>query len=153
MTSEWRKRGATESEQYRLLTNQLMHSAFGMDVEGYRRYKSLFAANHKLRDYMSDLELALTSLGETAAVALHQSRDSHGLDQLERDAREAGEIVAQTRQQIERRSGHPVIRGLSHRTDQPQQERMDHSPAKSELAERAEDMHNPSTCASLRTIA
>ena len=42
----------------RYLTNQLMQSAFGMDAEGYRRYKHLTAANPNLRDHMSGLELA-----------------------------------------------------------------------------------------------
>ena len=60
---------ALELENQRL-TNELMHGAFGMDVEGLRRYKRLTAANQHLRDHMSDLELALTALGETVAVTL-----------------------------------------------------------------------------------
>ena len=109
LTAEWYKRGVSDSEQFRGLTNRLMHSAFGMDVEAYRRYKNLTGLNQHLRDHMSDLELALTSLGETAAVALHQAHDSQGPQQLELDAKDAGEIVAQTRAEIERRSGRNVL--------------------------------------------
>ena len=80
-----------------------------MDVEGLRRYKRLNAANQHLRDHMTDLELALTTLGETVAVTLHRSRDSRGCAQLAADAKDASEIVAVTRTQIEQRSGRPVI--------------------------------------------
>ena len=38
LVSEWYRRGATDSEHFRELTNRLMQEAFGMDVETYRRY-------------------------------------------------------------------------------------------------------------------
>lgn len=110
LTGEWFKRGATESEQYRGLTNQLMESAFGMDVETYRRYKNLSRSGQNLRDHMNDLELVLTMLGETAAVALHRDRNSQGFDQLLADARDAGEIAARTKEDIEHRGGRRIVR-------------------------------------------
>jgi len=109
LVGEWYRRGVRESEQFRGLTNELMHGAFGMDVEGLRRYKRLNGASQHLRDHMSDLELALTALGETVAVTLHRSRDSRGCAQLAADAKDAGEIVAITRAQIEQRTGRPVM--------------------------------------------
>jgi hypothetical protein len=109
LTGEWFKRGASESEQYRALTNEMMRSAFGTDVEGLRRFKGLHPTRENLRDHMSDIELALTSLAETVAVNLHRTRDSHGVEQLAADAKDAGEIVAQTRQAIESRTGKPVV--------------------------------------------
>lgn len=108
LTSEWRRRGAVESDEYRALTNQIMESAFGMDVETYRQYKNL-PGRRNLRDHMSDLELVLTMLSETTATILHRERDSHGVDELQRDAKDAGEITAGTRKQIEDRTGHPVV--------------------------------------------
>ena len=93
-----------ESDQYRALTNAIMDGAFGMDVERLRRYKNLQRTNQNLRDYMSDLELVLTSLAETAAVALHRNRASHGYDELVGDAQEAGRIAGQARAQIEQGS-------------------------------------------------
>jgi len=158
LTGEWHQRGATESEDFRTLTNQLMQSAFGMDVENYRRYKNLRGSNQNLRDHMSDLELALTTLAETAAVALHQARDSQGRQQLEVDAAEAGEIVAQTRHQIEQRSGRAVVHPGNHLPG-----RLGNRPARkasrgrsrpaAELADKAGDMHNPSTPHKVRTVA
>ena len=115
LTGEWYKRGASESGAFRALTNQLMHSAFGMDVEGYRRYKNVRGAGQNLRDHMSDLELALTSLGETTAVALHQARNSRGFENLAADAKDAGEVVAMALAEIQRRGGRPVITPANNR--------------------------------------
>ena len=115
LTGEWYKRGATESEQYRALTNILVKGAFGMEVEEYRRHKNLFKTGENLRAHMSDLELALTALGETVAVALHRDHDSRGYEALEADARDAGEIVARTRDEIEARTGRPVVQSGNHR--------------------------------------
>ncbi|MDB5290332.1 MAG: hypothetical protein JWL69_1573 [Phycisphaerales bacterium] len=109
ITSEWRQRGAEQSDDYRALTNELLHSAFGMDVEGYRRYKNLLGSTANLRDHMTDLELALTSLGETTAVALHQARSTRGLDRLVSDVKDAGQVVARTLEEIERQTGGHVV--------------------------------------------
>jgi DNA-damage-inducible protein D len=115
LTGEWYKRGATESDQFRALTNTIMQVGFGMDVEGYRRHKGLFKTGENLRDHMSDLELALTALGETAAVALHRDRDSHEFGELLTDATDAGEIVARTRTEIEQRLERSIVEAGNHR--------------------------------------
>jgi DNA-damage-inducible protein D len=109
LTREWAKRGVSESEHYRTLTNDLMSAAFGMDVQGYRQAKNLAGPNQNLRDHMTDLELVLTLLAETTTANLHRDRDSHGFDQLDRDARDAGAIVAGTRAAIEHTGGRAII--------------------------------------------
>jgi len=58
-----------------------------------------------LRDQMTDLELALTTLAETTAAVLHRQRGSEGAEKLLGDVRDAGEIVASTIADIERRGG------------------------------------------------
>lgn len=78
-----------------------------MDVGQYRRYKNLHGSQ-KLRDHMSDLELALTTLGETAAVA-PQARESNSFSDLRADTEDAGRIVARTRKQVERLSNRSVV--------------------------------------------
>jgi len=115
LTGEWYKRGAKESDQFRSLTNTIMEAGFGLDVEAYRRHKNLFKTGENLRDHMTDLELALVALGETAAVALHQQRNSEGFEQLSADAKDAGEVVSRTRAEIERHTGHPVVESGNHR--------------------------------------
>jgi hypothetical protein len=110
LTGEWYRRGATESDQFRGLTNELFEGAFGMDVGNYRGYKGLDKPTQNLRDHMTDLELALTALGETAAVALHRQRNSEGYDALLIDAQNAGQVAKAARQQIEEFGGSVVSR-------------------------------------------
>ena len=115
LTGEWFKRGATDSDQYRALTNAIMKGAFGMEVEQYRQFKNLYKTGENLRDHMTDLELALTALGETVAVELHRDHDSRGFEQLEADVHAAGEVVARTKAEIETRIGRPVVQSGNHR--------------------------------------
>lgn len=166
LTSEWFRRGATEGEQFRDLTNRFMRRAFGMDVEKYRRYKNL-AGRQNLRDHMSDLELALTALGETAAVALHQARNSNSFSDLQADTEDAGRIVAWTRKQVERLSNRPIVNEKSHgnatgpaakrprrRHGAGDDKLPGHQPARaSELAEPGRDMQNPSPSHPARAVA
>ena len=82
---------------------------FGMDVNDFRRYKGLPAApGLNLRDHMTDLELALTSLAETTVAVLHRNRNSEGLKELLADVTDAGQIVAGTVSEIEKRGGRAV---------------------------------------------
>jgi hypothetical protein len=110
VVGEWYKRGAQDSEDFRRLTNALIQEAFGMDVEGYRQHKGLFGREN-LRDHMSDMELALVSLGETVGATLHRAHGSKSVDELEKDMTSAGHVVAETRERIERESGRAVIEG------------------------------------------
>ena len=87
-----------------MTTNAIMEGVFGMDVEHMRRYKNLAGTNRNLRDHMSDLELVLVALGETAAVTLGRNRGSQGVEELLADARDAGRIAGSARQQIEQGS-------------------------------------------------
>ena len=113
LTSEWYRRGVRESEEFRALTNEMMQAAFGMDVEAYRRYKGLFRTGQNLRDHMTELELALTTLSESTAVELARQRRSQGFDALLLDAKETGQIIARTRQAIEERTARPVVSAVN----------------------------------------
>jgi len=109
LTSEWAHRGIEQNDDYRRLTNELIQSAFGLDVEHYRNYKRLSDPSEHLRDHMSDLELALVTLAETTAAELHRRRESTGTAELESDVKDAGQIVAGTVSQIEKALGRSVV--------------------------------------------
>jgi DNA-damage-inducible protein D len=146
LAAEWLKRGVADSEQFRELTNGLMRGAFGMDVQSYRKYKGLGGRSAKLRDHMSDLELELTILGETAAAAIHHAHNSYGIDALRSDVDEAGKIVARTREQLEKSCGRPVATP-GNEVSQPGYLRL------AELAKTAKDMHNSPSPHPARTVA
>lgn len=46
-----------------------------------------------LRDHMSRMELVLTMLGEATAHDLHETRDSYGFTELQRDSHDAGTVA------------------------------------------------------------
>ena len=130
LTSEWYRRGVRDGDQFRALTNEMMASAFGLDVESYRRYKGLFRTGENLRDHMTDLELSLTALAETAAAELHRTRRSSGFDALLMDAKDSGRVVAQTRQAIEQQLGRSVVSAVNNLGDGNRRQR--HQPAQNE---------------------
>ena len=77
LTDEWKDRGAKEGMEFAILTNELSNGTFGMTVSVYKDYK-LLPSRANLRDHMTPIELALTSLSEATAVTFHRERDSQG---------------------------------------------------------------------------
>jgi len=109
LTDEWKNRGATTSEEYAILTNEIMQGAFDLKVDDYKQVKGL--ARENLRDHMNDIELILTMLAEATTTRLHRDRDSKGFVPLKKDAQEGGAVAGSTRRDIEKRTGKPVVTG------------------------------------------
>jgi hypothetical protein len=108
ITLEWRECGAQEGREFALLTDTLHRGTFDITTAQHKTVKSLKKRDN-LRDSMSIVELALTSLAEATATAMHREHDSQGLGQLRGDARQAGEVAGAARQDIETRLGRPVV--------------------------------------------
>ncbi len=109
LTDEWKDRGARDSLEFAILTNEIMHGTFDLKVEEYKQVKGLEREN--LRDHMTDIELILTMLGEATTTKLHRDRDSQGFDPLKKDAQDGGAVAGRTRKDIETQTGKPVISG------------------------------------------
>ena len=107
LTDEWNDRGARDSLEFAILTNEIMHGAFDLKVDEYKQVKGLEREN--LRDHMTDIELILTMLGEATTTKLHRDRDSQGFDPLKKDAQDGGAVAGRTRKDIETQTGKPVI--------------------------------------------
>ena len=105
--AEWEERGAKEGIEYAILTSEIVQATFGIGIQEHKAVKGVKREN--IRDHMTNRELILTMLGEATATALHQNRDTHGFDDLQGDAREAGHIAGNTRQDIEQRTGKRVV--------------------------------------------
>lgn len=71
LTDEWKNRGATSKSDYAILTNEIYKSGFGFSAKEYKEIKGL-QESQNLRDSMTNLELALTSLGEATATEIHK---------------------------------------------------------------------------------
>ena len=106
LTDEWSERGA-KSDDYALLTNEIMNGAFGLKVNEYKKVKGLEREN--LRDHMTDLELIITMLGEATTTTLSKERDSQGIPELKSDAQDGGAVAGRTRKDVERLTGAKVV--------------------------------------------
>jgi prophage antirepressor-like protein len=108
LTSEWKKRGVDETNEFALLTGILMARTFGVGVAEHRQIKSL-KRNHNLRDHMTDLELIFTMLGEKSTKEIAQVQDAQGFEENKRVARAGGDIAGNARRSLEREIGRPVV--------------------------------------------
>lgn len=107
LTDEWADRGANKSNDYAILTNDIMQGAFSLKVNEYKEIKGLEKEN--LRDHMSDLELIITMLGEATTTQITKQKNSTGLPELRSDAQDGGALAGRTRKDIEQQIGTKVI--------------------------------------------
>ncbi len=107
LTKQWQDRGASQSIEFAILTNEIMQGAFDMKVDDYKNLKSLDKEN--LRDHMNDIELILTMLAEATTTKIHKDRNSQGFPKLKKDAKDGGAVAGRTRKDIEKVSGRKVI--------------------------------------------
>lgn len=115
LTEEWQQRGAEEGRQFAALTDTLHRGTFDVGVREHQAIKHI-GRTHNLRDSMTRVELALSTLAEATAAELHQTRDSQGFEELRSDTQEAGEVGGAARRDIEARTGHPVVSGENYKT-------------------------------------
>lgn len=108
VTAEWHERGADDTREFAILTDILHRGTFDVTTAEHREIKGI-KGRANLRDNMTRLELALSTLAEATATELHQTRDTQGFLELQRDAGEAGEVAGSARQDIEARTGQRVV--------------------------------------------
>jgi len=107
LTDVWKESGITKDYEYGILTNEIYKSWSGMKASEYKVYKGL--RKESLRDNMTDIEVALTDLGEIATRELAKEHKPFGLEQNKRIARRGGNIAKITRDNLEKELGRPVI--------------------------------------------
>lgn len=107
ITTMWQERGA-QDVHYPLLTNVLVERTFGYTVKSYKVYKEI-PQSANLPDNMTPEELAFNILSKATAKTYHETRDSHGINALHRDAIDAGDTTRAARELIEDRTGVPIV--------------------------------------------
>ena len=108
LTDEWKERGISKGVEYAILTNEIYKSGFGVTAKEYKDIKGLHESEN-LRDSMTNIELALTNLGEATAVEFHKKNDSKGLKELKNDMSEAGTVINSAKKEIERKLERPIV--------------------------------------------
>ena len=108
LTDEWKERGVSIGKDYAILTNEIYKSGFGLTAKEYKNIKGLHDSQN-LRDSMTNIELALTNLGEATAVEFHRENDSKGLSQLKSDMNKAGNVLNKAKKEIENELRRPIV--------------------------------------------
>lgn len=107
LTDVWKGSGIVKDYEYGILTNEIYKSWSGMKASEYKAYKGL--RKESLRDNMTDIEVALTDLGEIATRELAKEHKPFGLEENKKIARRGGNIAKITRDNLEKELGRTVI--------------------------------------------
>ena len=107
LTDVWKYGGITKNYEYGILTNEIYQEWSGMKASEYKAFKGL--RKESLRDNMSDIEVLLTDLGETATRELAKKHKPYGLEQNKKIARMGGNTAKVARDDLERKLGESVI--------------------------------------------
>ena len=107
LTDIWKEGGITKDYEYGILTNEIYKEWSGMKANEYKEFKGI--RKESLRDNMTDIEVALTDLGEIATRELAKEHKPYGLEQNKEIARKGGNIARITRDNLERELGRTVI--------------------------------------------
>lgn len=108
LTNEWRSRGASNNQDYAILTNEIYKTGFGLSAKEYKDIKGL-KENQNLRDSMTNIELALTNLGEASATELHKNNNSFGKEELKKDVNDAGGVIKVAKNELENKLNRQVV--------------------------------------------
>lgn len=107
LTDEWETRGVKEGLEFAILTNEITEAWAGLTTKQYKNLKGLKKEN--LRDNMTNLELVLNMLAETATTEISQKRQPKNLPENKKVAREGGTVAGNARKEIESKTGRKVI--------------------------------------------
>ena len=107
LTDEWEVRGVKEGLEFAILTDEITKAWTGMTTREYKKLKSLKKEN--LRDNMTNLELVLNMLAETATTEISQKHEPKSLDENKSVAREGGSVAGNAKRDIESKTGKKII--------------------------------------------
>lgn len=111
LTNEWNERGVKTNNEFAILTDDISFAWAGLKTKDYKKHKNLKKEN--LRDNMTNLELVLNMLAETATTEISKKREPKTFPENRKVAREGGGIAGNARKQIETKTGKPVISKLN----------------------------------------
>ena len=100
LTDVWKDGGITKSMEYAMLTNEIYKGWSGMKANEYKAYKGL--RKESLRDNMTDIEIALTNIGEIAARDIALSEHPEGLKENLKVAARGGSVAKGARDLYEK---------------------------------------------------
>lgn len=98
LTDIWKENGITKNIEYAVLTNEIYQAWSGMKASEYKEFKGI--RKESLRDNMTDIEVALTDLGEIATRELAKKHRPYGLEENKKVAHMGGHAAKVARDDI-----------------------------------------------------
>lgn len=98
-TDTWKDGGIEKPVEFALLTNEIYKTWSGMKANEYKAYKGL--RKESLRDNITDVELALTNIGELTARDIAREEHPKGLKANMSVAKRGGKVAKDTRDSYE----------------------------------------------------
>ena len=99
--------GVEKPVEYAMLTNEIYKGWSGMNASEYKAYKGL--RKESLRDNMTDIEIALTNIGEIAARDIAKEEHPHGLGENIIVAKRGGKVANDARLSYEKETKKSAI--------------------------------------------
>ncbi len=117
LTDEWERRGIKKGQEYATLTDIITVGWAGMTTRQYKKFKGL--KTESLRDNMTNLELVLNMLAETATTEISKETKPRTIAQNRKVAAQGGAAAHAARKSIEGRTGKSVVSRLNAKSIKP----------------------------------
>ncbi len=91
LTDTWKENGINKPLEYAILTNEIYKGWSGMKANEYKKLKGL--RKESLRDNMTDIEVALTNIGEIATRDIAREEKPQGLKENLKVAKRGGGVA------------------------------------------------------------
>jgi len=111
LTDEWEERGVKKGQEYAFLTDIITQGWSGLTTKQYKNYKGL--KKESLRDNMTNLELALSTLAEATTTEISKQHKPKTQEENRKVAARGGSIVGNTRKEIEANIGKSIVSPLN----------------------------------------
>ncbi len=107
LTDVWKEGGINKPIEYALLTNEIYKGWSGMKASEYKKHKGI--RKESLRDNMTDIEVALTNIGEIAARDIAITEKPQGLEENLKVAKRGGGVAKGARDLYEKETKKSAI--------------------------------------------
>ena len=107
LTDIWKEGGVNEPLEYAMLTNEIYKTWSGMTAREYKDFKGL--RKESLRDNMTDIEVALTNVGEITTRNIAKKENPKGLKENLSVAKRGGSVAKETRYAYEKEVNESAI--------------------------------------------
>ena len=114
LTDEWKRCGMEEGVQFASLTDIITKAWSGKTTKEYKKFKGLKKEN--LRDNMTNTELILNMLAETATTDLSKSHNPQTFEENATVAQKGGNVARSARMELEKELGKSVVSPLNAKT-------------------------------------